>query len=152
MTVRLITIYYSHYCEKARWALERASIPFVEEPHVPVLSWRATLGSKGKRTAPVMVDGDTVLSDSADIVKWVDEHGEADPLVTTDEVRDLCELFDRKLGPATRRLAYSMLLRLPRSRVADLLGHGAPGWEATVARTFTPVITGMIRRGLKVQP
>ena len=29
---RLITIPISHYCEKARWALERAEIPYREEP------------------------------------------------------------------------------------------------------------------------
>ena len=32
---RLITIPVSHYCEKTRWALTRAKIPFVEEAHMP---------------------------------------------------------------------------------------------------------------------
>ena len=31
---RLVTIPISHYCEKARWALERAGIGYREEPHV----------------------------------------------------------------------------------------------------------------------
>ncbi len=33
MRPRLVTIRYSHYCEKARWALERARVDFVEERH-----------------------------------------------------------------------------------------------------------------------
>ena len=31
MTTRLITIAFSHYCEKARWALDRAGIVFEED-------------------------------------------------------------------------------------------------------------------------
>ena len=33
--VRLITIPVSHYCEKTRWALNRANILFIEESHMP---------------------------------------------------------------------------------------------------------------------
>ena len=32
--LRLVTIPISHYCEKARWALDRAGIPYREERHV----------------------------------------------------------------------------------------------------------------------
>jgi glutathione S-transferase len=32
--LRLVTIPISHHCEKARWALERAGIPYREERHV----------------------------------------------------------------------------------------------------------------------
>jgi glutathione S-transferase len=31
---RLVTIPISHFCEKARWALDRAGIDYVEQPHV----------------------------------------------------------------------------------------------------------------------
>ena len=37
---RLLTIPISHYCEKARWALERAGLAYREERHV-----RASTGS-----------------------------------------------------------------------------------------------------------
>ena len=36
MTDRLITIGASHYCEKARWAVQRAGLPFREECHPPL--------------------------------------------------------------------------------------------------------------------
>src|SRR5215475_11254459 len=35
--LRLITIPISHYCEKARWALDRAGIAFREERHVQLV-------------------------------------------------------------------------------------------------------------------
>jgi glutathione S-transferase len=33
--LRLITIPVSHYCEKARWALTKLKLPYVEEAHMP---------------------------------------------------------------------------------------------------------------------
>jgi glutathione S-transferase len=150
---RLVTIRYSHYCEKARWALERARIDFVEEPHVPVLSWIGTLGSRGNRTAPVFVADGKTYSESTDILKFADAHGTADKLFTGDaEVERLEEHFDRHFGPTARRAVYDDVLRLPRAQLADLLGKDAPSWEKRVARLATPVIGGMIRRGLRVTP
>jgi glutathione S-transferase len=150
---RLVTIRYSHYCEKARWALERARIEFVEEPHVPILSWIGTLGSRGNRTAPVFVANGKTYSESTDILRYADDHGSADKLFTGDrEVERLEEHFDRYLGPTARRAVYDDVLRLPRAKLADLLGRDAPNWEKRVARIATPVIGGMIRRGLKVNP
>ena len=35
--LRLITIPISHFCEKARWALELAGLPYREEPHLQVI-------------------------------------------------------------------------------------------------------------------
>lgn len=150
---RLVTIRYSHYCEKARWALERARIEFVEEPHVPVLSWIGTLGSRGNRTAPVFVAGEKVYSESTDVLRYADEHGSAEKLFTGDpEVEHLEEHYDRHFGPTARRAVYDDVLRLPRAQLAELLGKDAPRWEKRVARVATPVIGGMIRRGLRVTP
>ena len=52
---RLVTIPYSHYCEKARWALERGRAAFVEETHAPLFAWRGALRAGGRRTVPVLV-------------------------------------------------------------------------------------------------
>ena len=153
MTHRLVTIRYSHYCEKARWALERARIDFVEEPHVPILSWVGTLGSRGNRTAPVFVADGKTYSESTDILRFADAHGSAEKLFDGDpEVEKLEEQFDRYLGPTARRAVYDDVLRLPRAQLGALLGKDAPGWEQTLARVATPLFGGMIRRGLRVNP
>ncbi len=52
---RLITIPVSHFCEKARWALEHAGIPYVEEGHLPFFSIRAVRRAGGRRSVPVLV-------------------------------------------------------------------------------------------------
>jgi glutathione S-transferase len=155
MTHRLVTIRYSHYCEKARWALERAEIAFVEEPHLPVLSWIWTLGSRGNRTAPVFVTEDgTAIAESTDVLRFADAHGKADVLFPKGdaEVERLEEHFDRYLGPTARRAVYNDVLRLERAQLAALFAKDVPAWEKRVARVATPVICEVIRRGLRVTP
>ena len=54
-TLRLITIAISHYCEKARWALERAGLPYAEEPHAPLLHLWPVWRAGGGDSVPVLV-------------------------------------------------------------------------------------------------
>jgi glutathione S-transferase len=64
----LITIPISHFCEKARWALDRAGVDYEERAHLQIPQWAAVkrAGAAGK-TVPVLVCGDTVLSEYGDI-------------------------------------------------------------------------------------
>ena len=52
----LITIPLSHYCEKARWALDRVALPYREEPHAPLFHRLATKRNE-RGTVPVLVHG-----------------------------------------------------------------------------------------------
>ncbi len=47
----LITIPLSHYCEKARWALDRVALPYREEPHAPLLHRLATKRNERRHRA-----------------------------------------------------------------------------------------------------
>ena len=72
MTTLLITIPFSHYCEKARWALDRVGIPYEERGHLPLFHYVATYPRARQRTVPILIDGKTVVRDSTDIVAWAD--------------------------------------------------------------------------------
>lgn len=148
MTARLITIPFSHYCEKARWALERAGIPHVEEGHLPIFTYVAL---RGRKTVPVLVTADTRLDDSTDILRWCDDHGRAEPLFPAElpEVATLEDDFDRRLGPAARRLAYFHLLP-SRAAFTELLAAQVPRWEARAGRLARPLAVRLIKRGLKI--
>src|SRR5690349_6707964 len=70
---RLVTISISHFCEKARWALDRAGIPYDEERHIQFAHILASKRAGGKGTTPVLVTTTGgVLTESADIVRWSD--------------------------------------------------------------------------------
>ena len=102
---RLITIPISHYCEKARWALERAGIPYREEPHLQGIHWAHVWRAGRGRTAPVLVTDDGPLTESSHILRWVDARSDlglyADP-----EAGALERHFDAELGPQARRWMY----------------------------------------------
>jgi glutaredoxin len=53
--LRLVTIPISHYCEKARWALERAGLEYREERHVQGVHQLAARRAGGGITVPVLV-------------------------------------------------------------------------------------------------
>lgn len=151
---RLITIPVSHYCEKARWALERALIEYVEERHAPVLHWRATL-PRHTRTVPILVTTGATLKSSSEIVRWCDARMTGGRhLYPTDpahrrEVEELEAHFDAKLGPATRRWAYSFLLP-DRRRALEVLTAGIPPSEARAFTEGFGLFSKLMARGMGV--
>lgn len=155
---RLITIPPSHYCEKARWALELAGVPFVEEGHPPLLHVRAA--RKGRATGhstPVLVVDGRVLPDSTDILEWLQDLPESlwrpyslDPQQRS-EVAELEELFDTRLGPHTRRLAYFHLLQHRALFLRSVLAGVGRG-ERLVFTTLAPVMAFLMRRGMNITP
>jgi glutathione S-transferase len=151
MNPRLITIPFSHYCEKARWALERCGIAYDEDGHLPLFHYLPNRLAGAGRTVPVLVDGKTVITDSTDIVAWADARrpGTLIPVgAARSEALALEDDFDRHLGPATRRWAYFHLL--PRTDLDHVLTRGVPRWEALALRAARPFAVGLLRRGLKI--
>ena len=150
---RLITIAFSHYCEKARWALDRAGIDYIEDAHLPLFSYLPLMLARARRTVPALVTDDgATLSDSTDILRWCDAHGRAAPLFpdgADDDVAALEDDFDRRLGPATRRLAYYYLLADTRATDA-VLSKNVPAWQRKVGPLARPLAAALIKRGLRV--
>lgn len=110
---RLVTMAPSHYSEKARWALDRLGVPYVEECVAPGLHFRA-LKRLGAKSVPTLqlADG-TVLRDSTDILHHLDKAAAAEArLFPSDEalraqVQALEDEFDEKLAPLVRDWMYS---------------------------------------------
>ncbi len=150
--VRLITIPFSHYCEKARWALERCDVPYEEEKSLPLLHYVANRRAGAGRTVPVVVAGDEILGDSTDIIAWADrqkpgallphnDNDRAEAIAAEDEM-------DRQLGPATRRWAYYYLLS--KKDVLYAIARAVPRWQQVAIRLGRPLATLALRRGLKI--
>ncbi len=141
---RLLTIPGSHYCEKARWALKKLQIPFVEEPHMPPFHQFATQRVGGK-SVPVLITEAEVLIDSAEIVRWADQHTSETKLYSADsekrqQIEQLMTLFDSVLAPAVRQWCYFYILDDPQL-VQLLLCQGVPWFE----RLLFPALYGRLR-------
>src|SRR5947209_2985232 len=153
----LITIPISHYCENARWALQRAGIPFRERRHMQVLHWAAVKRAGGGRTVPVFVSDGVVLSESADILDYADAHGPPELGLFGDDpaeaslTRELCRDFDEHLGPDGRLWMYDQL-RGQRGVVNTYAPAGVPGWQRFALRTAYPAMSRVIDRHLGITP
>ena len=144
----LITIPISHFCEKARWALDRAGVEYRERAHMQVL---AAFAVKRVRAAgssvPVLVCGDTVLSESADILAYADARAPQDrrlypeDAAVADEVRVLERDLDGRLGPQARLWMYDNM-RGQRALVKRYAPTGVPAWQ----RLALPVAYGTVAR------
>jgi glutathione S-transferase len=155
--LRLITIPISHYCEKARWALERAGMRYREEPHVQGVHRVAARRAGGGSTVPVLVTPDSVIGDSAEILAWVDERATserrlypADPAARR-EVESLCRRLDERLGPSGRRLMYVHMLA-QRRLTLRFNNQGVPPWEDRLLRRGWPLIVRFLSRALEIRP
>lgn len=155
-TPLLVTISFSHFCDKARWALDRAGIAYREDAHLPVLHVPAVRRAKGKRATPVLVTDEGVLCDSTDILAWVDRRRPAaklfgDTAESRAEIAQLEDHFDEELGPHARRWAYFHILpeRAFMLRMFDLQTN-TPALERAAMRVVFPVARLAMRRAMRV--
>ncbi len=155
VVLRLVTIPISHYCEKARWALERADMPYREERHIQGVHQVAAKRAGGGKTVPVLVTDDGAIGESQDILAWIDERTPAqrrlfpaDPVARA-EVDALCKRFDERFGPQGRRLMYVHMLP-QRELVLSFNNQGVPWWEDRALRHGWTVIQHFVKRELGI--
>lgn len=128
--VSLITFGISHFCEKARWALDWHDIDYQE------LSWPPGLhqilakrcGAK-ETTLPIVRDRDKVVQGSDAIIDWADAKAkDASRRLTKESSLEIEERADEIIGWHIRRLAYAeMLPRFPQ--------YAKPGLFQNTSRT-----------------
>jgi glutathione S-transferase len=153
----LVTIPFSHFCEKARWALDHSGVSFREEGHPPGLHRRAVKRVRGAAgSVPVLVlDDATALDDSPLIVRWAD--GQAPQgrklLPTQPQARDDALALERHLdvdfAPHVRRLVYFHLLP-DRARSLALMRVGTSRLEHSVVRVAFPLLRRVMRSLMRI--
>lgn len=146
---RLITIPFSHYCEKARWALDRAGVAYTERGHLPMLHY---LAAGLRRSVPILVTADGPLRDSTAIAAWADAQAPGALLPAAAAARaDALALehdFGAQLGPATRRWSYFHVL--PRRDLLPLMWRDVPRWQVWAFRATRPLAVRAITRSLRL--
>ena len=151
---RLLTIPISHFCEKARWALERAWLAYREERHVQGVNRIVSRRAGGHGTLPVLICEAGVLAESEDILRFADRHVPEEHRLFPDgapEIAALCRDLDAGLGPDGRRMMYAHML--PRRQLMLRYNDtGVPAWEDRMMRALFPVVARWGARKLEVRP
>jgi glutathione S-transferase len=155
--LRLITIPISHYCEKARWALERAGVDYREERHIQGVHMFMAKRAGGGITAPVLVTPERSIGESEDILHWVDERTPAEhrlfppPGPQRDGVLAISRRLDAELGPKGRRHIYIHLLP-QRELLLAFNNEGVPRWEDRLLRHGFAMLAPVVKRRLAITP
>ncbi|MGV3524282.1 MAG: glutathione S-transferase family protein [Candidatus Sericytochromatia bacterium] len=143
MTLRLLTIPFSHYCEKARWALDRAGLPYIEEGHLPLLHYVHNQRHGAGQTVPALLTPEGVLTDSSHILDYAHRHGI--PLYPKEHAAEIAaweERFNRILGPQVRVWAYWHFL--PETRLVKALMRGCDPGEQRLVRPFLGLVKKLL--------
>ncbi len=164
MSHRLVTIRFSHYNEKARWAFDRFGVPFVEEGYMPgfhamgVLKHapRHGVGKKERNASPLatpvlITDEGRCIRGSAEIVRFVSDRyappGEG--LYPTPEVAEIEAALGESLGPHTRRVGYFFAFKDP-ALVRWMGDRNVGAAQARLFALFQPLLQPMMIRTLKI--
>ncbi len=143
----------SHYCEKGRWALDHARIPYVESGHAPALHLPHVVRRRSETTPVLDLPGGGTLRGSDAILDYATAHGASDLMpedaAERDEVRRWLTIADERLGPQTRRWFYSWALSDP-ALLTAMAKVSAPSWERAAVSVSRPVIGLLIARRFAV--
>lgn len=160
---KLLGIAFSHYVEKARWALDRFSVPYEDQRVLPFFHFAAVYrlhrGRLGKTdrassrfSTPVLrTDDGRLICDSADILRYVSDRyaRPGEDLYPTPEVSELEQHLHDELGPHTRRAAYGLFFSQP-----DLLhavaAHNVDPVQAGIFKLSYPIVKRRLQSGLGI--
>ncbi len=128
--LELLSLPYSPWSEKARWALDARGLLYVKRPYYPLI------GEPGLRvllrrplapvSVPVLIDGTQVISESSQIAKYADAHGSGAKLFLAGQeatIGDFDAASERGLS-AGRALALMRMLE-DREALAEQVPAGA---------------------------
>lgn len=151
----LVTIPVSHFCEKARWALDRVALPYREEPHVALLHRLATTRNGGG-TVPLLIHNSSRLTDSTAIIKHADSTSGGELLYPREaalrlEVDAMMSRFDVELGMPIRRWAYEHLLP-DTKQLRQMWSRGVQRLEAGLVPLIVPIARRLVRRAYRITP
>lgn len=153
---KLVTIPFSHFCEKARWSLDAAGVGYSEDGHCPLLHRLAVRRAGGKGSVPALVlDDGSVLDDSPLIVRFADARAPAERKLLPDAgaARDEALAFERHLdvhfAPHVRRFVYHHLLP-HRAQALRLFDLRTPRVERLAVHLAFPMLRRLMRRFMRI--
>lgn len=159
-----VTIAYSHYCERARWALQRAEVPFRERGYLPffhlagvALASRGRLGRADGTSTPLstpllVTPGGERIHDSGRIVAYAaTQGGPRAVLLAEGEGAALERDLAAGYGVATRKLIYRYMLDEP-GLVADTARRNVGPLQAGALVAGRPLFSALLKRALRVTP
>ena len=146
----------SHYCEKARWALDHKKIPYQIVNLIPGPHILTTRRMCPQTFVPILRDDNAIIQGSGAIISYLDQMYPERLLTPIDpqekkEALELEKYFDAEIGMHLRRYIYNAIL--PRREIVEplLLAQG-PSWGPVFYRMAFPLVRALMRKSMNIHP
>ncbi len=156
MAVVLHQFLFSHFNDKARWALQFKGVEYERETYLPGPHMPAIRKLTGQTSTPVLDWHGSVIAGSANIIAHLEEAVPAPALYPRDDEQRstalaLQQRFDAEVGPATRTVLFEALVE-EGGYMTGMFGADKPLLQRLGYRALFPFARGMIRKGNDVTP
>ena len=147
----------SHFCEKARWALDLCGLPYREVRLAPGPHLLIARRLAPRTFVPILKAGDDSLQGSGEILTWLEHRDQAawarpEDEAAREEARRLEAEADDGLGVAVRRLAYATGLTSDPAAVAAALFRGVAPVQRACARLMWPTTRRLMISAMDASP
>ncbi len=153
--LRLYQFAISHFCEKARWALdykglEHERVNLLPGPHLLKMKRLAP-----KSSTPLLDDDGTLIQGSAEIVSHLDDRFLERSLTPEDpnlarEALEWESFLDAEVGVHVRRICYHTLLEHP-VIVVPFFTHGGPWYGPLLYKVIFPRLRKVMRQAMDIR-
>jgi glutathione S-transferase len=140
---------FSHYCEKARWALDFKGLAYTSHHLLPGFHMRVTSKIAPRSSVPILVAQGTVVQDSTEIINFL-EQTVPDPSLTPahpDQAREALEweeYLDEEVGATLRRWFYFHTLPDRRRAMRFLCQDSSRPQRMLFGLVFAPIRHAMV--------
>jgi glutathione S-transferase len=152
--IELYQFTFSHYCEKARWALDYKGIPYTPCNLLPGLHIKPAKKLATKSDLPIIVDGGAVVQDSTEIINYLDRKFRGCALTPGDpaqakEALDWEEYLDEEIGVSLMLWFYFHHLR-DRKRALNYFVQGGPWYGRPLFSIIFPRVRDRMMKFMKI--
>ena len=143
---------FSHFNEKARWALDYKHVPHRRRSLAPGPHASRSKRLGGRGTTPILIVDGEVIGDTTEIVASLEKRNPDPPLFPDHEADrrtalELEERFDEELGPGIRSAIFHAILP-DRRLTVWLTTQGLPARYRIVFSSIYPLVRRAVRRGI----
>ncbi len=153
-TPELLQFPYSHFNEKARWALDLKRVPHTRRSLLPGPHAVTVQRLTGQTTVPVLRLGEEIIDGSARIIDTLEKHWPVPPLYPEapeekHRALEIQEWFDSRIGPKVRLSLFAHLLDEP-DYVCRLFAGERGTLSRTLYRRAFPLVRGRMRLAMGI--
>jgi len=153
----MITLYQfpiSHYCEKARWALDYKKIPYKTLNLLPGPHVKQIMSIAKRSEVPVLKHDDNIIQHSNNIIDYLDKTFPGNALTPIDEENRINALkweayVDKEVGPNIRTFFYHSLLEHP-DLLIPIFTYKGPWYGKLLMKFFFPTLRLKMRKLMRI--